>query len=322
MRDDRRVSGSYPHELAKVRVARVAKRQHNRIASHQLTQLGVGGSTVRDWMRAGYLHRRLRGVYAVGSAARTTESDLFEAVLYAGPGAMLSHVTAASWLGLIDHASPAIHVSTPRRRTSPRGILVHKRRIGLERVINDGIPTTTVAQTLLDLAAMGELTLVRRGLARLDYQHRFDPHALLGVCEPGHRGSITLRWAIGHYDPRFAFTRSPLEDDWLICCEQLDIPKPDDVNVKICGIPVDACYYDAMLIIEFDGTDNHRSPAQVRRDRRNEFKLRTAGWMVLRYSSDLIHDDAPGVRAEVLHHLATRAGLGSGVADLASAGRR
>jgi predicted transcriptional regulator of viral defense system len=173
MAGDRRVSGSYPHELAKVRVARVAKRQHNRIASHQLTRLGVSGSTVRDWMRAGYLHRRLRGVYAVGSAARTTESDLFEAVLYAGPGAMLSHATAASWLGLIDHASPLIHVSTPRRRTSARGILIHNRRLELERVTHDGIPTTTVAQALLDLAAMGELTLVRRALARLDYQHRF-----------------------------------------------------------------------------------------------------------------------------------------------------
>jgi Protein of unknown function (DUF559) len=322
MADDRRVSGSYPHELAKVRAARVAKRQHNRIASHQLTRLGAGGSTVRDWMRAGYLHRRLRGVYAVGSPARTTESDLFEAVLYAGPGAMLSHVTGAWWLGLIDHPSPAIHVSTPRRRTSPRGILVHKRRIAIERVIHDGIPTTTVAQTLLDLAAMGELKLVRRGLARLDYEHRFDPHALLAVCEPGHRGSSTLRWAIAHFDPRFAFTRSPLEDDWLICCEQLDIPKPDDVNVEICGIPVDACYYDAKLIIEFDGTDNHRSPAQVRRDRLNEYILRTAQWMVLRYTSDLIRDNAAGVRAEVLHNLATRAGLGSALADGAAAGRR
>ena len=136
------------------------------------------------------------------------------------------------------------------------------------------------------------------------------------------RGGKALQWAITHYDPRFAHTRSPLEDDWLICCEQLDIPKPDDVNVEICGIRVDACYYDAKLIIEFDGTDNHRSPAQVRRDRRNEFKLRTAGWMVLRYSSDLIHDDAPGVRAEVLHHLATRAGLGTGLLPERPPGRR
>ncbi len=303
-------------------MAKVAGRQQGRITSAQLHHIGLSDTTIANWRHAGYLHPRQRGVYAVGSAARTTESDLFEAVLYAGPGAMLSHVTAAWWLGLIDHPSAAIHVSTPRRRTSPRGILVHKRRIALERVIHDGIPTTTVAQTLLDLAAMGELTLVRRGLARSDYQHRFDPDALLALCGGGRRGSQDLQWALAHYDPRFAFTRSPLEDDWLICCEQLDIPKPDDVNVEICGILVDTCYYDAMLIIEFDGTDNHRSPAQIRRDRRNELTLRTAGWMVLRYGSDQIRDDAEDVRAEVLHNLASRAGLGVGVAEIASTGRR
>jgi hypothetical protein len=134
------------------------------------------------------------------------------------------------------------------------------------------------------------------------------------------RGNHALEWAIANYDPRFAHTRSPLEDDWLICCEQLDIPKPDDVNVEICGITVDACYYDAKLIIELDGVGNHRSPAQVRRDRRNELDLRDAGWLVLRYSSDLIRDEAERVRAEVLHHLSTRAGLGSAAAERAPAG--
>jgi hypothetical protein len=303
-------------------VAALAGRQHGRITSAQLHHIGLSDTTIANWTRAGYLHRRLRGVHAVGTPARTTESDLFEAVLYAGPGAMLSHVTGAWWLGLIDHPSPLIHVSTPRRRTSPRGILVHKRRVALKRITHDGIPTTTVAQALLDVAAMGELTLVRRGLARLDYQQRLDLHALLALCGGGRRGSHALQWAIGHYDPRFAHTRSPLEDDWLICCEQLDIPKPDDVNVEICGIAVDAVYYDAQLIIELDGVDNHRSPAQVRRDRRNELDLRDAGWLVVRYSSDLIRDEAKRVRAEVLRHLSARAGLGSAAAERAPARRR
>ncbi len=102
----------------------------------------------------------------------------------------------------------------------------------------------------------------------------------------------------------------------------MDIPKPDDVNVEICGIVVDACYYDAKLIIEFDGTDNHRSPAQVQRDRRHELTLRTAGWLPLRYSSDLIRERAELVRAEVLGYLASRAGLGSAAAAVAPSGRR
>jgi len=292
-------------------VATLAGRQQGRITNAQLHSIGVTHTTIANWTRAGYLHRGLRGVHAVGSPARTTESDLFEAVLYAGPGAMLSHVTGAWWLGMIDHPAPVIHVSTPRRRTSPRGILIHNRRGGLQRVPYKGIPTTTVAQTILDLAAAGELTLVRRALARLDYQHRLDLDGLLAVCERGRAGSDPLSWAIAHYDPRFAHTRSPLEDDWLIRCEQLGIPKPDDVNVEICGISVDVVYYDAKLIIELNGIDNHRSPAQIRRDLRNDLTLRTAGWIVLRYSSDQVHDDAETVRAEVLDHLARRAGLGT-----------
>jgi Protein of unknown function (DUF559) len=302
MGDHRRDSGSYPHELAKVRVARIARRQQNRIASHQLMRLGLGGSTVRDWTRAGYLHPRLRGVHAVGSSTRTTESDLFEAVLYAGPNAALSHMTAAWWLGLIDHPSPLIHVSTPRRRTQARGIIIHKRR-QVERIIQRGIPSTSVAQTVLDLAAAGELTLVRRALARLDHQHRLDLESLLALCQRGRHGSSTVRWAIANYDPRFAHTRSPLEDNWLVVCERYDIPKPDDVNVEIYGIPVDAVYYDAMLIIELDGIDNHRSPAQIRRDHRNDFTLRSHHWMVLRYTSDQVRDDAADVVAEVLSEL-------------------
>ena len=231
-----------------------------------------------------------------------------------GPGAMLSHVTAASWLGLIDRASPADPRLDPlRRRSSPRGMLVHKRRTAARaghprmgspprrsrRRCSTWPPWVSSRSSAEDWPGWTTSTASTRARC-------------WRCASGGRRGSIRrCRWAIAHFDPRFAFTRSPLEDDWLICCEQLDIPKPDDVNVKICGIRVDACYYDAMLIIEFDGTDNHRSPAQVRRDRRNEFKLRTAGWMVLRYSSDLIHDDAPGVRTEVLYHLATRAGLGT-----------
>jgi hypothetical protein len=96
-------------------VATVAGRQRGRSPSAQLHHIGVTDTTIANWTHAGYLHRRLRGVHAVGSPARTTESDLFEAVLYAGPGAMLSHVTGAWWLGLVDHSSPLIHVSTRRR---------------------------------------------------------------------------------------------------------------------------------------------------------------------------------------------------------------
>src|SRR5947209_16314046 len=113
---------------AKVRVGGLARRQRGRIAWYQLIAVGVDRRTIHRWVKHGYLHPKLPGVYAVGHDAPSVEGDLAEALLYAGPGAMLSHGTAAWWWGLIDNAPSTIHLSTPRRCRSPRRIKVHPRR--------------------------------------------------------------------------------------------------------------------------------------------------------------------------------------------------
>src|SRR5579884_623811 len=95
-------------------VAELARRQFGRVRFNRLRSLEVGETTIRRWQESGYLHRELPGVYAVGHPKRSPESDLFAAVLYAEPGAMLSHITAAWWLGLLKYPSKEIFVSTPR----------------------------------------------------------------------------------------------------------------------------------------------------------------------------------------------------------------
>jgi Protein of unknown function (DUF559) len=282
--------------------------RQGRITTAQLLALGVGETTIGDWKRAGYLHSRLPGVYAVGSAALTVESDLWEAILYAGPGAMLSHGTAAWWRDLIDFPVRPMHVSTPRRKRSPRRIAVHGRRTQLNRERHKGMPVTSVAQTVYDLAAQGELKLVRKALANLDYAHSLHAPAIRAMCGQGRSGSLALEWAIDNYEPLFAQTQSPFEDDYIWACESLDIPKPDRISVRVLGIPVDAIYDDAMVIVELDGIGNHHSPAQVRRDHRNDKTLRDAGWLVLRYTTDQLAEDPEGVRDEIIRELSQRAG--------------
>ena len=62
------------------------------------------------------------GVYATFTGPITRDAQLWAAVLAAGPGAQLSHQTAAEINRLTDHQSPFIHVTIPanRRITSPR----------------------------------------------------------------------------------------------------------------------------------------------------------------------------------------------------------
>jgi Protein of unknown function (DUF559) len=301
-----RFDPGYVGEIATLRVGNFAARQQARIALHQLTALGIRRATIHRWLASGFLYRRRPGIYADGSPARTVESDLWEAVLYAGPGAMLSHATAAKWLDMIDHWSPVIHVSTPRRRGSLSGICVYPRRTGLARTFHVAILVTSITDTLLDLAAAGELTLVRRSFARLDYQRRLHTEVVRRACRRGRAGSATLRAELDRYDPLMARTRSQLEVAYL----RLGLPRPDAVNVLIGSASCDIVYYDAKVVVMLDGVGNHRSRAQVRRDLAAAFALRRAGWLALRYGEAEIYGEPAAVRAEVVEALATRAGIG------------
>src|ERR1700733_4988853 len=118
---------------------------------------------------------------------------------------MLSHVRAVHWLGVMQFASALMGASETRRRATLPGLEDPGRR-PLERIVHLGIPVTTIAQALLDIAAVSEQdpVPVRVALARLDFRHELDVRALAAVCRSGCPGSRLLHWAIANYDPRFA----------------------------------------------------------------------------------------------------------------------
>ena len=291
---------------AKVHVARLADGQAGLVGAAQLVALGVETNETSRWVSQGYLLPRHPRVYAVGHRAPSVEADLTAAVLYGGPGAMLSHATALWWHGLIDRQPWPIEVSTPRRCRSLRGIKVHGRR-DCRRVWHKGLPATTLEQALLDFAAVAPLDRVRYALANADYQKVLDLHALRAIFGSGRAGSVNLRDALKSHEPKLARTRSPLERIFLPFCESHGIPLPDDVNVRIAGILVDAVWWDRRLVVELDGRDNHSSWAQIQRDRRNEMKLRGAGFDVVRYGWAQLDDEAELVATDLLRNLRSTA---------------
>ena len=242
---------------------------------------------ISRWLAEGYLHLVHPRVYAVGHTAASTEAELVAALLYAGPGAMLSHETATWWWGLTDWQLTSIDVSTPRdcRSLSPRDRLpvqVHARR-HIERVLHRRLPVTTIPQTLLDFASDASFRRVRYALAQAEYHELLDFEALEQVAGRGRRGSKRLGRAVANHRPELAYTRSEFERRFVELCEAGGLPMPE-FNVKLLGLTVDALWREQRVVVELDGQGNHGTAAQIARDHERDLRLRAAGFTVLRYT--------------------------------------
>lgn len=263
--------------------------------------LGIQPWVISDWWRQGRLERVLPHVYALGHTASNHEADLWAAVLYAGPGAALSHRSAAHRRGLIDRPPPVIEVSTPRRAVGVPGVRIFRERgTGSRgRRLVRGIPTVSVGATVLGLAELGEQRLLRRALGSLDFARELDATALLAECRRGRRGAASLRAALVEYDPRLKYANGPLEERFLELCRGWRLPPPR-LNARVHGILVDAYWPRAGLVVELDGHANHQSPGQRRRDRARELALRAHGLVVYRYDVALLTGRPCQVRVELL----------------------
>src|SRR5438105_4374482 len=98
------------------RIAGLAARQHGVFSLDQLVEIGLAASTVRHRAEAGRFHRVHRGVYSLMPLSLLTRGGRYmAAVLACGPGAVLSHRSAADLLGLRRTDRTRIDVTVPRR---------------------------------------------------------------------------------------------------------------------------------------------------------------------------------------------------------------
>jgi predicted transcriptional regulator of viral defense system len=264
------------------RVVRLATRQLGVISARQLLDCGLSRSTIARWKARGRIHQIHPHVYAVGHTSLNVEGRLRAALLYAGPGAALSHTTAAWWWQLLEARPQRIHVAAGGRRPSLPDVRVHHPR-RVEGTTERGLPVTTVPRTLLDLASILPFAALRRALAEAEYRRLLDRAAVESVLRHGHSGSATLRSALDRHLPRLARTLSPLEERFLALCETHGIPLPE-VNARIEGLMVDALWRDRRLAVELDGHAAHATPAAIERDRNRDLTLRGAGYRVHRYT--------------------------------------
>ncbi|HET9163103.1 MAG TPA: type IV toxin-antitoxin system AbiEi family antitoxin domain-containing protein [Solirubrobacterales bacterium] len=250
----------------------LAGRQHGIVTRQQLLGLGFGPRSIEHRIAHGRLHLVMHGVYAVGWPTLTPRRRWMAAVLACGDEAMLSHRSAATLWGIAKEQADRVDVSVRRRCELKRPGLKVRSRAMLrpeDVAIKDRIPVTSVARTLVDLAAELDPIAVERAVNEADKRDLTDPEALRIALDryEGEPGAPRLRKLL---DKRtFRLSDSDLEILFRPIAAAAGLPSPLSKQV-VNGWEVDFYWPDLGLVVETDGLRYHRTAATQTRDARRD----------------------------------------------------
>jgi hypothetical protein len=275
-------------------IADLAGRQHGVVARSQLRALGLSDAAIKRRVTQRRIFRLFPATYALGRPDVPFEGRWMAAVLSAGPGALLSHRSAACLWDLIRADGRNTDVTAPgRRRLSVRGVRLHQ-PVSIpprHRSTCRGIPVTEVHRTLLDLAADPGEPHLPRAFDQAERLELLDMRELHRVVDQnrGRRGIRTLRAVVsGATDP--PDVRSELEARFLDLCRRFHLPLPA-MNCVVAGHVVDAHWPGTRLVVELDGFAWHWTRRAFERDRRRDSDLLRAGFEVLRITARRLEEE-------------------------------
>jgi len=245
---------------------------------------------------AGRLHPIFRGVFAVGRANIDERGRLMAATLACGQDAVVSHQSAGAVLGLLDKGPVVIVVvASGNQGRKIDGIRLH--RVQPPRVDEIGtiygIPCTSPARTLVDLAGtVGDWTL-RSAFERAAQRRMLDVPAIEASMDPGRRGMPALRALVDLWRHAAPLTKngklkSPLEAKVLPLVARRGHPAPllnAPVEIADGRIEVDFLWPEHRFVLEADSRDFHGTHLAFERDRWRDRELMRAGYATLRVTS-------------------------------------
>jgi very-short-patch-repair endonuclease len=275
------------------RLVAIAVAQHGPVSLAQLRATGLTESAVRKRAGAGRLHRIHCGVYALVPRELLTRNGLYmAAVLACGPGAVLSHRSAAALHELRPSGGARIDVTVPNRSYRRHtGIAVHRSPglIEADTTRMNNIPCTTVARTLLDIAAVLDRRPLERVFDQAEILELFDLGALNGqlVRNPTRTGIRIIKAILTEHYLGSTPTWSELEEVFLALVRRARLPDPQ-VNAWIDPgdgdrpLRVDFAWRAERVAVETDGRRTHRTRQARERDPRRDQRLIAAGWRPVR----------------------------------------
>ena len=280
-------------------------RQGGAISRAQLRALGVDDDRVRRLVVAGWLVAVHRGVFRLGSLSE--RGVLFAAVLAIGPGAVVSHRSAAHVHGLLRGRPPrSVDVVAPTQRRARAGIRPHRSRLADRDVTTrGGLRITTVARTLLDAAPGLSEVALQAAVDEARIQRRLHLPAIEATIgrASGHHGIGALRRAVARHDPGRGRPIGELERLAIAFLRDHGFPPyVRNLVVVVEGEPftLDVVWPRQRVALELDGRAYHDTDPAFVTDRRRSRRLAAAGWHVVRTTwTDL--EERPGELAADVH---------------------
>ena len=241
----------------------------------------------------------LPATYRLSGSPQTWHQRVMAACIWAGPGAVASHRTAAALLDLPGFKPGIIEITTSRR-LSAAGIIVHRCRMNarIDNSTCDGIPITAAHRTIIDLCAVSSHERVERaldavlvrGLSEVGFMWR----QLNRLGPVGRRGVGRLRSMLSERSERIHHAGSDSET----ALHQLLIgagicgwePQIEIVDGAFVARP-DVVFQEVGLVVEVDSWTWHADKPSRRHDARRQNHLERLGLTVLRFfREDVLHD--------------------------------
>lgn len=253
--------------------------QHGVVERSQVRRNGITRASLEHRLESGQWRRLHWGVYAAFTGEVTREAKLWAAVRRAGPGAVLSHETAAEVQGLTDRRSSKIHITVPGNRRPAqhrpiKGVVLHRSGcIRAQRLPPWQLPRTPVEDTVLDLVAAAATFDEAYGwISRALSRELTTAEVLRDALAPRKR----VRWrvwvteAIADADSGIHF---PLERRYAHDVERAHgLPAAQRQARRTIGGKAhykDNLYEDYGVCVELDGIAYH-PPEQARRDKHRD----------------------------------------------------
>lgn len=259
----------------------------------RVTQVALSPRAVQKRARAGLLHRQHAGVYSIVPRQLLKREGLWmAAVLACGPGAVLSHRSAAALHELLPSGGVNIDVTVPgRSRRRHKGIKVHcsTSLTPNDVTVVNGIPCTSAARTLLDVAEAVTQRRLERAFDQADIAQVLDLNAIQDQLgrNPTRPGAKAVRHVLEtHYIGKTP-TWSENEELLLSITRPLGIPDPDTNTFVVLSdggpaIRVDFVWRDQRVALEADSRKWHLTRQRFETDRERDQRLIVAGWKVIR----------------------------------------